>query len=69
MPKLTKKRKRNRSRFKHLGSIWFLQTDISDENSVKNLIRETKNNFDGIDILVNNAALAAPENSPITELV
>ena len=60
--------KETEAEFKHLGSIWFLQTDISDENSVKNLIRETKNNFDGIDILVNNAALAAPENSPITEL-
>jgi NAD(P)-dependent dehydrogenase (short-subunit alcohol dehydrogenase family) len=56
------------SEFKPLGSIRFIQTDISDENSVKNLIRETKNNLDGIDVLVNNAARADPENSPITEL-
>jgi NAD(P)-dependent dehydrogenase (short-subunit alcohol dehydrogenase family) len=54
--------------FQSLGSIKFIQTDISNEESVKHLIKETKENFDGIDVLVNNAARADPENSPITEL-
>jgi NAD(P)-dependent dehydrogenase (short-subunit alcohol dehydrogenase family) len=63
-----KKLERNRIRIQHLGSIEFIQTDVSDEDSVKNLIRETKNHFGELDVLVNNAALAAPNNSPITEL-
>lgn len=54
--------------FNSLGSIRFIQTDISDEDSVKNLIRKTKESFNQLDVLVNNAARAAPENLPITEL-
>lgn len=61
--------KETEAEFKALGSIRFVQTDVSDESSVEKLIRETHNNFEGgIDVLVNNAALAAPENPPITEL-
>src|ERR671932_1866656 len=60
--------KETEAEFKPLGSIRFVHTDISDEDSVKNLIRETQKTFDGIDVLVNNAARADPENSPITEL-
>jgi NAD(P)-dependent dehydrogenase (short-subunit alcohol dehydrogenase family) len=60
--------KETEAEFKHLGSVKFIQTDVSDEDSVENLIRETKNNLGELDVLVNNAALAAPKNSPITEL-
>ena len=60
--------KETESECRHLGSIEFIQTDVSDEDSVKNLIRETKNNFGDLEVLVNNAALANPKNAPITEL-
>ena len=51
-----------------LGSICFIKTDVSAEESVINLIKETLKKFDQIDILVNNAALAHPESLPVTEL-
>lgn len=54
--------------FQHLGSIRFFKTDVSDENSVKNLIKKTIQGFDRVDVLVNNAALSIPGNLPITEL-
>jgi NAD(P)-dependent dehydrogenase (short-subunit alcohol dehydrogenase family) len=38
----------------------FIQTDISDESSVKNLISKTIEQFGRIDILVNNGAIANP---------
>jgi len=61
--------KETEAEFKSLGSIQFIQADVSDESSVKNLIGATNDNFrSGIDVLVNNAALAFPENPPITEL-
>lgn len=54
--------------FQHLGSIRFFKTDVSNEDSVKNLIKKTTQNFDRVDVLVNNAALSVPSNLPITEL-
>lgn len=54
--------------YKPFGSIRFIPTDVANEESVKHLIRETVNNFAGIDVLVNNAARSDPENDPITEL-
>jgi NAD(P)-dependent dehydrogenase (short-subunit alcohol dehydrogenase family) len=60
--------KETEAEFKSLGSIRFVQTNIADEESVKNLVEETENFFDGIDVLVNNAARADPGNLPITEL-
>lgn len=54
--------------YKPLGSIRFIFTDVANEESVKNLIRETVNSFANIDVLVNNAARSNPENHPITEL-
>lgn len=60
--------KETEAEFKPLGAIRFIHTDISNEESVKNLIRETEKNFKGIDVLVNNAARADPGNLPITEL-
>jgi NAD(P)-dependent dehydrogenase (short-subunit alcohol dehydrogenase family) len=60
--------KETEAEFKHLGSIRFFNADVSDEDSVQNLIIETKRSFDGIDVLVNNAAWSEPNNAPITEL-
>jgi 3-oxoacyl-[acyl-carrier protein] reductase len=40
-----------------LGDAAFVQTDISDEQSAQNCAAATKEQFGGIDILVNNAAL------------
>lgn len=54
--------------FNALGDIRFIQTDISDEASVKNLVREIQMTWGAIDVLVNNAAIAHPENPPITEI-
>src|SRR4028119_2191626 len=54
--------------FKKLGEIRFIQSDVSDEDSVKNLVIETTNHFKSIDVLVNNAGRAFPENPPLTEL-
>jgi NAD(P)-dependent dehydrogenase (short-subunit alcohol dehydrogenase family) len=60
--------KETAAEFKKLGNIRFIQSDVSDEESVKNLVRETINHFKGIDVLVNNAGRAIPENPPLTEL-
>lgn len=60
--------KETEAEFKPLGSIRFFKADVSDEDSVQNLIRETNRTFDGLDVLVNNAARANPNNAPITEL-
>lgn len=54
--------------FSNLGDIRFIQTDISDEESVRNLVREIETHWGAIDVLVNNAAIAHPENPPITEM-
>lgn len=54
--------------FQFIGSIRFIHTDVSDEQSVQNLIRETENRLERLDVLVNNAARANPDNPPITEL-
>jgi 3-oxoacyl-[acyl-carrier protein] reductase len=40
-----------------LGDVAFVQTDISDEQSTQACAAKTKDQFGGIDILVNNAAL------------
>ena len=60
--------KETEEEFQSIGDIQFVQTDVSDENSVKQLIQQTINNFGEIDLLVNNAAKAEPENPSITEL-
>ncbi len=52
----------------HLGEIQFIETDVSQEESVKSLIEAVVRDLGRIDILVNNAALAAPENPPVEEL-
>ncbi|MBS4197749.1 SDR family NAD(P)-dependent oxidoreductase [Lederbergia citri] len=39
------------------GNAAFIQTDVSSEESIKNMIQETINRFGKIDILVNNAGI------------
>lgn len=60
--------KETEAEYKHIGSILFISTDVSDESSVKSLLFETQKKFGAIDVLVNNAGRANPENKPITEL-
>lgn len=50
------------------GEIKFIQTDISNEESVKNAIHQTIELLGRLDILVNNAAISDPENNPIEQL-
>lgn len=35
----------------------FIHTDVADENSVKNMVRQSEERFSTIDVLVNNAAI------------
>ena len=42
---------------KNSGKAIYVETDVSNEASVKNLISETINRFDQIDILINNAGI------------
>jgi NAD(P)-dependent dehydrogenase (short-subunit alcohol dehydrogenase family) len=44
----------------------FLETDISNEGMVKDSIRKIIENFDSIDVLINNAAIAI--NKPVEQL-
>ncbi|EKE03785.1 MAG: hypothetical protein ACD_20C00151G0005 [uncultured bacterium] len=43
--------------FASLGNIKFIQTDVADENSVKNMINKTAQELGRIDILINNAGV------------
>ena len=49
-----------------LGEVHFIQTDVSDEASVKNLISETVERLGSLNYLVNNAGTMI--RKPITEL-
>jgi NAD(P)-dependent dehydrogenase (short-subunit alcohol dehydrogenase family) len=51
-----------------IGHIRFTPTDISQETEVKNAIASTIETFGRLDILVNNAAIANPENPPIDQM-
>lgn len=48
------------------GEIRFLATDVADERAVENSVSRTLTAFGGLDILVNNAAIAA--NKPLADL-
>lgn len=54
--------------YKPLGDIYFIPTDVSNEASVAQCIKETVQNFEKIDALVNNAGIGSPPNRPIEEL-
>ena len=45
------------------AKVIFIQADISDEGSVRNLIERTLAHFGNLDILVNNAGIHIPGNS------
>jgi NAD(P)-dependent dehydrogenase (short-subunit alcohol dehydrogenase family) len=46
--------------------VFFVQTDVADEGSVKRMVQKTLNRFGRIDFLVHNAAIA--KNVPVTDL-
>lgn len=48
--------------------VFFIPCDISDINSVGNLVSETRERFGGIDLLVNNAGVAPKERKDILEI-
>jgi len=52
--------------FSKIGNVKFFQTDVSNEESVKNLVKFVSDNFKKINILVNNAAISI--NKSIDEL-
>lgn len=53
------------SDFSHPNYKHFL-CDVSDEMDVKNVVRQAKKEFDGIDILINNAGIASLNHSLLT---
>ena len=42
------------------GKGIFVQTDVSDDEAVRNLIEQTVSEFGGLDILINNAGITIP---------
>jgi len=49
------------------GDAFFIKTNVSDEESVKNAIAETIKQYGKIDILHNNAGGSTMEDGPVTE--
>ncbi len=45
------------------GRALFVRADVSDEKSVRSALQQTTRHFEGLDILVNNAAVLIPGNS------
>ncbi|MCU0535709.1 MAG: SDR family oxidoreductase [Hydrococcus sp. Prado102] len=56
------------SEFAKFGLVRLIPTDISQEAEVKDAIATTIETFGRLDILVNNAAIANPENPPIDQM-
>lgn len=54
------------SEYADLGTVLYVPANVTDEASVKNLIETTINTFGRIDVLMNNAGIAA--NRPIANL-
>jgi 3-oxoacyl-[acyl-carrier protein] reductase len=50
------------------GNVLALATDVSDEAACERLIQTTVEQFGGLDILINNAAIASPQRRPFQEL-
>ncbi|HEY8744392.1 MAG TPA: SDR family NAD(P)-dependent oxidoreductase, partial [Chloroflexota bacterium] len=50
------------------GRVLVLPTDVSDEAACDRLIQATVEQFGGVDILINNAAIASPQRRPFQEL-
>ena len=56
------------SNLKNLGPVLFTRTDVKDEASVKNCVTRIIQEFGRLDVLVNNAGIAHPEQGPIEKL-
>ncbi|MBD3885994.1 glucose 1-dehydrogenase [Phormidium tenue FACHB-886] len=54
--------------YQDLGQVRFVQTDVSDEASVRAMVEQTISAFHRLDILINNAGIADPYNEPIEQL-
>jgi NAD(P)-dependent dehydrogenase (short-subunit alcohol dehydrogenase family) len=54
--------------FKSRGPVFFVQTDVRDEESVKNCVDFTIREFSRLDALVNNAGLAHAVQGQVEEL-
>ncbi|MBD1911731.1 MULTISPECIES: glucose 1-dehydrogenase [unclassified Leptolyngbya] len=54
--------------YSSLGEARFIPTDVSDEASVRQLVTDTIAAYHRLDVLVNNAAIAHPNNAPVEEL-
>lgn len=54
------------SEYADLGTVLYVPANVTDETSVKNLMETTINTFGRIDVLMNNAGIAA--NRPIANL-
>ena len=50
------------------GNVLALPTDVSVEAACERLIQTTVERFGGLDILINNAAIASPQRRPFQEL-
>ncbi len=46
----------------------FVKTDVTDEESVKQMVRQAKEAFGHIDVLLNCAGGSLPEDKPVTEV-
>lgn len=46
----------------------FVKTDVTDEDSVKQMVRQAKEAFGHIDVLLNCAGGSLPEDKPVTEV-
>lgn len=49
------------------GEATFIQVDVSNEEQVKNLVRETVETYGRLDVAVNNAAIT-PDDKPVAEI-
>src|SRR5215510_10724721 len=46
----------------------FVKTDVTDEESIKQMVRQAKDAFGHIDVLLNCAGGSLPEDKPVTEV-
>lgn len=54
--------------YRSLGEICFISTDVADEISVQQMVAQAIAHYGYLDVLVNNAAIANPHNTPIEDL-
>jgi 3-oxoacyl-[acyl-carrier protein] reductase len=50
------------------GRVLAIPTDVGDEAACERLVQTTVEQFGGVDILINNAAIASPQRRPFQEL-